>query len=39
MLLDLPPAAPLEEMIARLVELHDAYRADYQAYYDRNADA
>ncbi len=37
MVLDLPPAAPLDEMIARLGELHAAYREDYRAYYDRHA--
>ena len=37
MLLDLPPTASLEDQLARLHELHDEYRADYQAYYDRNA--
>ena len=31
------PTATVEESIARLRELHEAYRADYQAYYDRNA--
>src|SRR5205085_7397568 len=35
--LDLPAGATVEESIARLRELHVAYRADYQAYYDRNA--
>jgi rhamnulose-1-phosphate aldolase/alcohol dehydrogenase len=39
MVLDLPPAAPLEDVRNRLRELHEAYRADYQSYYDRNADA
>ncbi|AMB59768.1 bifunctional rhamnulose-1-phosphate aldolase/short-chain dehydrogenase [Microterricola viridarii] len=39
MLLDLPAGASIEDSIARLEELHTAYRADYQAYYDRNADA
>ncbi|MFT4216702.1 MAG: bifunctional aldolase/short-chain dehydrogenase [Micropruina sp.] len=39
MLLDLPPTAPLEQTIARLHELHAAYRADYAGYYERNADA
>src|SRR3984957_17839818 len=34
----LPPSAPLDEVIARLVELHVAYRKDYRAYYDRHAD-
>ncbi|QYF73472.1 bifunctional aldolase/short-chain dehydrogenase [Cryobacterium sp. PAMC25264] len=37
MLLDLPAEASVEDSIARLQELHEAYRADYQAYYDRNA--
>jgi len=39
MVLDLPPSAPLDEVIARLRELHAAYREDYRAYYERNADA
>jgi rhamnulose-1-phosphate aldolase/alcohol dehydrogenase len=37
MLLDLPTTASLDEQLARLAELHDAYRADYQAYYDAHA--
>jgi rhamnulose-1-phosphate aldolase/alcohol dehydrogenase len=37
MVLDLPADAPVEDAIARLQELHETYRADYQAYYDRNA--
>jgi rhamnulose-1-phosphate aldolase/alcohol dehydrogenase len=37
MVLDLPPSAPLEETVARLKELHEAYREDYRAYYDRHA--
>ncbi|WP_127792056.1 bifunctional aldolase/short-chain dehydrogenase [Agromyces sp. LHK192] len=39
MLLDLPAGASIEESVARLHELHEAYRADYQAYYDAHADA
>ncbi|MEU8573023.1 bifunctional aldolase/short-chain dehydrogenase [Streptomyces asoensis] len=39
LVLDLPPAAPLEEAIARLGELHSAYREEYAAYYGRHADA
>ncbi len=39
MVLDLPPSAPLDETVSRLKELHQAYRADYAAYYDRHADA
>ena len=37
MVLDLPPAAPLDDVVARLRELHTAYRAEYQAYYERYA--
>lgn len=37
LVLDLPASATVEESIARLRELHTAYREDYQAYYDRNA--
>jgi len=39
MVLDLPPTAPLDETIARLKELHAAYRDDYRAYYERHATA
>jgi rhamnulose-1-phosphate aldolase/alcohol dehydrogenase len=39
LVLDLPPTAPLEDVTARLRELHEAYRADYAAYYDRHATA
>ena len=37
MVLDLPPDAPLAEVVTRLRELHAAYRADYAAYYQRYA--
>jgi len=37
LVLDLPARASVEETIARLKELHVAYREDYQGYYDRNA--
>ena len=37
LVLDLPAGAPLEECTARLAELHEAYRADYAAYYERHA--
>jgi rhamnulose-1-phosphate aldolase/alcohol dehydrogenase len=37
MVLDLPPDAPLEDVIARLRELHAAYRDEYRAYYERYA--
>jgi rhamnulose-1-phosphate aldolase/alcohol dehydrogenase len=38
LLLDLPTDTPLEALIARLRELHQEYRADYLAYYERYAD-
>ncbi|MEV5427773.1 bifunctional aldolase/short-chain dehydrogenase [Streptomyces sp. NPDC052701] len=37
LVLDLPPTAPLDEAIARLKELHAAYREEYAAYYARHA--
>ncbi|MER6988902.1 bifunctional aldolase/short-chain dehydrogenase [Saccharopolyspora hirsuta] len=37
LVLDLPPTAPLEEVVERLRELHAEYRADYRAYYERHA--
>ena len=37
LVLDLPAGAPVEDCVARLRELHEAYRADYQDYYDRHA--
>ena len=39
LVLDLPSVAGVEDSITRLRELHEEYRADYQAYYDRNATA
>jgi rhamnulose-1-phosphate aldolase/alcohol dehydrogenase len=39
LVLDLPADASIEDSIARLEELHEQYRADYQGYYDRNATA
>ncbi len=38
MLLDLPPSAPLDQVLGRLAELHAAYRDDYRAYYERHAE-
>ncbi|KOV83143.1 bifunctional rhamnulose-1-phosphate aldolase/short-chain dehydrogenase [Nocardia sp. NRRL S-836] len=38
LVLDLPPSAPLPDVVTRLRELHDAYRADYRAYYERHAE-
>ncbi|GAB2610399.1 bifunctional aldolase/short-chain dehydrogenase [Pseudactinotalea suaedae] len=37
MVLDLAPDAPWEKVVARVEELHQAYRADYAAYYERHA--
>ncbi len=37
LLLDLPATTTVEEQRERLHELHEQYRADYQAYYDRHA--
>ncbi|WP_285791722.1 bifunctional aldolase/short-chain dehydrogenase [Micromonospora sp. NBRC 101691] len=39
MVLDLPPDAPLDDVVARLRELHEEYRRDYRGYYERYADA
>ncbi len=39
LVLDLPADAGIEESKARLTELHEQYRADYQAYYERYATA
>ena len=37
LVLDVPPAAPVPEVAARLGELHAAYRTAYRAYYERHA--
>ncbi|CAB4749390.1 unannotated protein [freshwater metagenome] len=37
MVLDTAPDAPLEEVLARVAELHEKYRDVYAAYYSRNA--
>src|SRR3954453_15242840 len=37
LVVDLPGTAPLEDVVARLKELHVAYREEYAAYYDRHA--
>jgi rhamnulose-1-phosphate aldolase/alcohol dehydrogenase len=39
LVLDLPATASLDDAKSRLVELHEQYRAEYQAYYDRHATA
>ncbi|GGJ78547.1 short-chain dehydrogenase [Streptomyces camponoticapitis] len=38
LVLDLPASAPLDEVTARFGRLHEEYRAEYAAYYDRHAD-
>ncbi|MET0864081.1 MAG: bifunctional rhamnulose-1-phosphate aldolase/short-chain dehydrogenase, partial [Nakamurella sp.] len=37
LVVDLPANASVGDITARLADLHAAYRADYQAYYDRNS--
>lgn len=37
LVLDLPADADLDQIQARLTELHETYRADYAAYYQRHA--
>jgi rhamnulose-1-phosphate aldolase/alcohol dehydrogenase len=39
LVLDVAPTTPLDRLLGRLKELHEAYRADYRAYYERHADA
>lgn len=39
LVLDLPATTPVEEIIARLHELHAEYRQEYTAYYERWADS
>ena len=36
LVVDLPASAPVEDVVARLKELHEAYREDYAAYYNRH---
>ncbi|GAB3973296.1 bifunctional aldolase/short-chain dehydrogenase [Plantactinospora veratri] len=38
LVLDLPPDTPLPDVLARLRELHEEYRKDYRAYYERYAE-
>ncbi|MFG3230823.1 bifunctional aldolase/short-chain dehydrogenase [Streptomyces antibioticus] len=38
LVLDLPPTVPPEDAVARLKELHAAYREEYTAYYRRHAE-
>src|SRR5215217_903134 len=37
LVVDLPASAPLEDVVARLRELHAEYRTEYAAYYERHA--
>jgi rhamnulose-1-phosphate aldolase/alcohol dehydrogenase len=37
LVVDLPSHAPIEDVAARLKELHEEYRAEYAAYYERHA--
>ncbi|MDQ2912591.1 MAG: bifunctional aldolase/short-chain dehydrogenase [Chloroflexota bacterium] len=37
LVLDVAPTTPLVAVVARLHELHDAYRIEYSAYYERHA--
>jgi rhamnulose-1-phosphate aldolase/alcohol dehydrogenase len=37
LVVDLPGTAPLEDVVARLKELHGTYREEYAAYYGRHA--
>jgi rhamnulose-1-phosphate aldolase/alcohol dehydrogenase len=39
LVVDLPARAPLAEVVARVKELHESYRAEYRAYYERYATA
>jgi rhamnulose-1-phosphate aldolase/alcohol dehydrogenase len=39
MFVDLPASTPLNEVVARLRQLHTQYRQDYEAYYQRYATA
>ena len=38
LVVDLPPTAPLTDVVERLRELHSAYREDYRSYYERHAE-
>jgi rhamnulose-1-phosphate aldolase/alcohol dehydrogenase len=39
LVLDLPAAASIDDCVTRLHELHEQYRDEYRAYYERHADA
>lgn len=38
MVIDVPSNTSVEKIVEQLPALHEAYRADYQGYYDRNSD-
>lgn len=37
LVVDLPPNAPIDECVKRIGDLHEQYRTDYRAYYERHA--
>jgi rhamnulose-1-phosphate aldolase/alcohol dehydrogenase len=37
LVVDLPAHTPVEDVVARLKEIHEQYRAEYAAYYERHA--
>ena len=39
MVVDLPPSAPMDAVVARIKKLHQSYRANYAKYYEKFADA
>jgi len=39
MVVDLPPSAPMDAVIARIKKLHQSYRANYAKYYEKFAEA
>jgi len=39
MVVDLPPSAPMDVVVARIKKLHQSYRANYAKYYEKFADA
>lgn len=39
MVVDLPPSAPMDVVVARIKKLHQSYRANYAKYYEKFAEA
>ncbi len=39
LVIDVDPSMPIDDVVERLTARHAEYRADYQAYYERHADA